>query len=58
MSYCYHLLLSLQGDVDKLCNAAGEGRLEDVKMYLQAKISINGRDSWVSNFIYIKKGIS
>ena len=34
-----------------MCNAAGEGRLEDVKVHLQNGVDINETDN-VSNYIY------
>ena len=51
MSHCYHLLYSLQYDINGLCDAAGDSRLEDVKKHLQNGVDVNGRD-WVSNYIY------
>ena len=51
MSHCYHLLYSLQYNISGLCNAAGDGRLEDVKGHLQNGVDINERDQ-VSNYIY------
>ena len=51
MSNCYHLLCSLQYNIEGLCNAAGDGRLEDVKGHLQNGVDINERDR-VSNYIY------
>ena len=51
MSHYYHLLYSLQYNIEVLCNAAGEGRLEDVKGHLQNGVDINERDQ-VSNYIY------
>ena len=47
MSHCYHLLYSLQYDIDGLLDAAGDGRLEDVKECLQNGVYVNGSD-WVS----------
>ena len=50
MSHCYHLLYSLQYNIDGLCDAAGEGRLEDVKEHVQFGVNIDGRDE-VINYI-------
>ena len=41
----------LQYNIEGLCNAASDGRLEDVKEYVQNGVDVNGRD-WVSNYIY------
>ena len=51
MSHCYHVLYSLQYNIRGLCDAAGDGRLEDVKVHLQNGVDVNGRDE-VSNYIY------
>ena len=51
MSHCYHLLYSLQYNIYGLCDAAGDGRLEDVKEHLQNGVDVNGTN-YVSNYIY------
>ena len=51
MSHCYHLLYSLQYTIDGLCDAAGDGRLEDVKECLQNGVNVNGSDQ-VSSYTY------
>ena len=42
MSHCYHLLYSLQYNSEGLCNAARDGRLEDVKRHVQNGVDVNG----------------
>ena len=51
MSHCYHLLYSLQYDINKLLDAAGDGRLNDVKEYVQIGVDVNVWNQ-VSNYIY------
>ena len=51
MSHCSHLLYSLQYNIKGLCDAAGDGRLEDVKEHVENGVKVNGTD-WVSNYIY------
>ena len=41
MLHCYHLLYSLQYSIEGLCNAAGDGRLEDVKKHVQNGVDVN-----------------
>ena len=51
MSHCYHPLYSLQYSIDRLLDAAGKGRLEDVKELVQNGMAVDGRNR-VSNYIY------
>ena len=46
----YHLLYSLQYSISGLCDAAGDGRLEDVKEHVQNGVDVNGIEG-VSNYI-------
>ena len=51
MSHCYHLLYSLQCTINGLCDAAGDGRLEDVKKHVNSGVDVNGRDK-VSKYLH------